>query len=389
MPKIYDVVVVGLGGVGSAALYQLAKNGAKAVGIDKFSPPHNLGSSHGDTRIIRQAIGEGNFYMPLVRRSYEIWRDLENQTGLDLLTTCGGIIMVSPADKSVIHGSQDFFGETISVAQKYGIPHSILNAYDIQTRFPQFNLVGDEKGYHEPMAGFLRPENCVKANLMAARQLGAEISVHDKVINIIPTGNGVIVQAESDAYHAQKVIVSAGAWISKLMPRYASLFTVSRQVQYWFDVEGSYHEFTKDKFPVFIWQKDGGITYGFPAIDGPKGGLKIASETNDIVDPDSVSREVSAKEIIKMHIEKVFNAIPALGPKCIKAVSCLYTNTTDSHFVIDFHPEFPQIIIASACSGHGFKHSAAIGQLLAELTLDGRSKFDINNFGLKRFEKGA
>lgn len=387
MPKKYDVVVVGFGGVGSEALYELAKSGAKAIGIDKSSPPHNWGSSHGDTRIIRQAIGEGYFYTPFAMRSYEIWREREIQTGLDLLTTCGGIIMASSESSHYLHGNEDFLGETIFVAKRHGIAHDIFGAYDIKTRFPQFNLTGDEEGYYEPTAGFLRPENCVKANLMAARQLGAEMSVHDKVINIIPTGDGVIVQAESDAYHAQKVIVSVGAWISKLVPQFSSLFTVSRQVQYWFDVEASYNKFTKDKFPVFIWQRDGNFIYGFPAIDGPKGGLKIASETNDIVDPDLVNREVSAKEIAKMYIEKVFNAIPALGSKCIKAVSCLYTSTPDSHFVVDFHPEYPQIILVSACSGHGFKHSAAIGEAVSQMALDGKSQADISHFSLKRFAK--
>lgn len=385
----YDVVVVGLGAMGSAALYQLSKRGIRAIGIDRFSSPHNRGSSHGDTRITRQAIGEGDFYTPLALRSYEIWRELELQTGLDLLTTCGGIIIASPSDHSTLHGSKDFLGETISAAKKYRISHGVFSAYDIRTRFPQFNLVEDEEGYYEPMAGFLRPENCVKANLMAARQLGAEISVHDKVVDLIPISDGIIVQAESESFFSKKVIVSVGAWISKILPQYASLFAVSRQVQYWFDVETSYNQFTKDKFPVFMWQRDGGLTYGFPAIDGPKGGLKIGSENNITTDPDLVNREVSAKEITKMHIEKVFNAIPVIGPKCIKAVSCLYTSTPDSHFVVDFHQEHPQIIIASPCSGHGFKHSAAIGEILSQMALDGESQVDISPFSLKRFKKAS
>ncbi len=385
--KKYDVVVVGLGAMGSAALYQLAKRGVKIIGIDRFSPPHVFGSTHGDTRITRQAIGEGVFYTPLAMRSYEIWRELEAQTGLDLLTTNGGLIMTSRSDSSSLHGNKDFLGETISAAERYGISHGVFSTYDIQTRFPQFNLVGDEEGYYEPMAGFLRPENCVRANLTVARQLGAEISVCDKVVDIIPEGSGVIVQAESEAFHASKVIVSAGAWISKLIPQYASLFKISRQVLYWFDVENSYNKFTRDKFPIFIWKRDQSFIYGFPAIDGPKGGLKIASETDTVVDPDSVNREVSSIEIAKMHIEKVYNAIPALGPKCIKAVSCLYTSTPDSHFVIDFHPEYSQIIIASPCSGHGFKHSAAVGEVLADMTTDGTTRFDISPFSLNRFQK--
>lgn len=386
MPKRYDVVVVGLGAMGSAALYQLSKRGAKAIGIDRFSPPHVFGSSHGDTRITRQAIGEGTFYTPLALRSYEIWRELEAQTGLDLLTTCGGLIMASRSDGPPIHGNKDFLGETVSAAKRYGISHNVFSTYDIKTRFPQFNLVGDEEGYYEPSAGFLRPENCVRANLTVASQLGAEMSIHDKVINIIPEEDGVIVQAESDAYHAKKVIISVGAWISKILPEYASLFKVYRQVLYWFDVERAYNKFTKDKFPIFIWKRDQSFIYGFPAIDGPKGGLKIASETNTIVDPDSVNRKVSAIEIAKMHIENVCNAIPALKPKCIKAVSCLYTSTSDSHFVVDFHPEYPQIIVASSCSGHGFKHSAAIGEVLANMAIDGKTKLDISPFSLKRFQ---
>src|SRR3989344_2700483 len=369
MQKKFDTIVFGLGAMGSAALYQLAKRGNKVLGIDQFTPPHIFGSSHGDTRITRQAIGEGEQYTPLSQRSYKIWRELERKTGKKLLEITGGLIISSGA-KTAINHVPEFFENTIKAAKKYKIKHEVLDASQIRKRFPQFNVQDNEVGYYEPNAGFLRPEECVNAQISMAKKYGA---------------------TTLNEYEAKKLIVSAGPWLPTLIdPKYAKLFRIIRQVLFWFDVKTSIERFESKNFPIFIWELQGekqGI-YGFPAIDGQKGGVKIASEQYETTTTaDTVKREVSKKEIEIMYKNFVAPYFPDLSDKCIKSVSCLYTCTPDSHFVIDKHPKYQSVIIASPCSGHGFKHSAAICEVLAQLVIDGKSQIDISSFKLNRFEK--
>ncbi len=387
MNKSYDVIVVGLGAVGSAALYQLSKRGKRVLGIDQFSPPHRFGSSHGDTRVTRLAIGEGKFYTPFAIRSHLIWRELERRTGLELLNTIGGLVMASQSSHYSLHGNTDFLGETVNAAVEHGITHRVLNTEDIRKEFPQFNLIGDEAGYYEPTMGFLRPESCIRAQLILARQNGAKILTENKVLGIIPRHDGVKIESWRGSFIADKVIISVGAWINNfLSPEYSDLFKVYRQVLYWFDVSNSYDRFREGVFPVFVWKGTDGFIYGFPAIDGPNGGLKVASEEfNMVSDPDNIDRKISEEEIGKMY-DYTSRFLPEIRKNCVKAIACLYTKTSDSNFVIDYLDAFPDIIIASPCSGHGFKHSAAVGETLAEMaTSSGRTTLDISPFSLKRF----
>jgi sarcosine oxidase len=374
--------------MGSAAAYQFAKRGARVLGIDRFAPPHTLGSTHGDTRITRLAIGEGAHYTPLALRSHEIWREIEKETGADLLTVAGGLIVSSPASTSRVH-VPDFFVNTVAAAQKHGIAHEILEGPELRRRFAQFNIRDGEIGYYEPGAGFLRPENCVAAQLALARGYGATIHTHEKVLGFDTTNDGVIIEADQGKYASETLIVAAGAWLPELMAeRYAANFKVRRQVLFWFDVAGPIAPFLPGRCPVFIWEPQGakqGI-YGFPAIDGPQGGVKIATEQYETATtPEAINRAVSPAETATMYETYVAPYVPALSPQCIKAVVCLYTVTADAGFVIDAHPESDRIIIASPCSGHGFKHSAAIGEALADLAIDGRSRFDLSAFRLGRF----
>ena len=212
----YDTLVLGLGAMGSAALYQLAKRGQKTGGIDQFSPPHAFGSSHGDSRVTRLAIGEGAHYTPLVMRSHELWREIERETSRDLLTTTGGLIISSRSTTSRMH-VQDFFGTTVAAAERYGVAHEILDARAIRQRFPQFNIRDDEIGYYEYEAGFLRPEACVAAQLALAQKYGATIHRNEKVLGFEETANGVTVRTEKDTYAADRLIVSAGAWLPQLI----------------------------------------------------------------------------------------------------------------------------------------------------------------------------
>ena len=304
------------------------------------------------------------------------------------MTITGGLIMTS-AEQSMRHGS-NFFKQTIAAAEQNNIPHHLLDANQIRKRFPQFKLQGNEKGYFEEKAGFLRPERCIEAQLELARRHGAKIAVNEQVISLTPTKDEVTIKTSKGVYIGAKAIIASGSWISHLIgERFTHLFRVFRQVLYWFEAAGSIRQFEMPNFPVWIWEfgtNAEDLMYGFPAIDGAGGGVKIAAEQySTTTDPDIVSRAVSAQEIQNMYSKYVQPHIAGLSKKCVKAEACLYTVTPDHKFVLDVHPDYSNIIVASPCSGHGFKHSAAIGETLAELALEGKSKLDIRKFNFARF----
>ena len=385
----FDVIVLGLGAAGSATLYQLAKRGAKVLGIDRYAPPHAQGSTHGDTRVTRLAIGEGVHYTPLAKRSHQIWRELEAATGQELLTECGGLILSSGPDEKMFHGAS-FFPTTVAAARRHGIPHELLAAADIRRRFPPFAIDDSTRGYFEPSAGFVRPEACVRAQLAQAEKHGAAVLRDEPVEGIEQSGSSVQVTTAKSRYAADRLVVAAGPWLTELLPELARHFKVYRQVLYWFDVEANFAAFTPDKFPIFIWElpEDGRGIYGFPAIDGPRGGFKISTEQYlETTTPATVARDVTPEEIATMVRELVAPHIKGVGATCVKAVTCLYTVTRDFGFVIDSHPELNRIIIASPCSGHGFKHSAALGEAIGDLAAGQPSRFDLSAFTLARFSK--
>lgn len=394
MSQHYEVIVLGLGAMGSATTYQLAKRGSKVLGIDQFSPPHSYGSSHGDTRITRQAIGEGEHYVPIVLRSYEIWEEIQKEVQKQLLFKVGGLIMMPPESPSTHHGSADFLETTIHAAEKYGIQHEVLDTADIQKRFSQFHVQENEKGYYEKNAGYLIPELCIESQLSLAKKYGAEIHTNEKVLSWNVLGSGQVeVVTDHETYTADKLILTAGPWISKLLGKeYSHLFKIHRQVLYWFEIDEKDHAlFSPPQMPIFIWEFGSGnisgeAMYGFPAINGPKGGVKVASEQfMETTDVENMKREVSQEEMEYMYDHYLRDRIPGLKPNCLKATSCLYTVTPDSAFIIDTHPQHEQVIIASPCSGHGFKHSAAIGEILAEVATIGKSTIDISAFKINRF----
>jgi sarcosine oxidase len=386
----FEVIIIGLGAMGSAAVYQLAKKGVKVLGLDQFSPPHNLGSTHGETRVTRQAIGEGAEYVPLAMRSYELFREIENETGADLLTITGGLIISKGAGVTSLHGNSGFIQETVSTAKKFGIEHRELSAVDINREFPQFNLDGDELGYFEDEMGFLRPESCVRAQLTLAEAYGAKLYTNEKVAEIKNHSNSVEIVTDQNRYSAEKIIISAGPWIKDFVGNSdQDLFKIYRQIFYWFDVGENYEHFKPGRFPIFIWELgrwENDFVYGFPAVDGQHGGFKVATETYlETTDPHEVSREVLPQEIDEIYQNYIQNRILNIPNKTVKTSTCLYTVTPKSRFVIDRLPENERIIIASPCSGHGFKHSAAIGEVLAELAISGKSPIDISAFAFRNF----
>ena len=389
MANKFDTIVVGLGATGSAAVYQLAKRGNKVLGLDRFSPPHVNGSSHGESRIIRQAIGEGEEYVPLVLRSYELWREIEQETGRELLTITGGLTLESRNSEGVLHGRRDFLDQAIRCAEKFNIPHQILETADIRKRYPQFATT-DERAYFEYETGFLRPELCIETQLDLARKYGAAVQTDEFVVSIeIDGSSAVTVKTSRGAYLAEKFVIAAGPWIARFLPpSCAHLFKVYRQVMYWFGIrEDCGSTFAPPGFPIFIWifGKGGEFGfYGFPSLDGST--IKIAAEQfTATTDPDHVQRAVSREEEQAMYEDYVEGRLPGISDRCAAAASCFYTVSPDSNFVIDVHPDNDRIIIASPCSGHGFKHSAALGEALAEQVIDGKSKIDLSSFSLKRF----
>jgi sarcosine oxidase len=389
MAIVADIAVIGLGAVGSAAFYQAAKLGARVIGIDRFQPPHDQGSSHGETRITRQAIGEGREFVPLVLRSNQIWEELEAATGRNLMTRNGGLILASPGVGGNHHGSSSFLQDTIDAAQAFGIPHQQLSTGEIQDRFPQFRLTADEQGYFEPGAGFLRPEACIEAQIAQAKRLGGRAFTSEIVLGLTPTNAGIEVKTDKASYSAAKVILTAGPWIAKFLPpEHGVHFRVYRQTLCWFALHQNPERYSPEHFPIFIWitgNRVQDMLYGFPAIDGPGGGLKVATERyENTVDPDAVPREVSEASIAQMYSHYIASRLPDVSSRCLRSTTCLYTVTPDAKFVIDYADANHNVLFASACSGHGFKHSPAVGEALAQRALGLRTTIDLSAFAMKR-----
>jgi len=274
----------------------------------------------------------------------------------------------------------------MAVAKQFGIDHELLEPTELRARFPQFRFRDDELGYFESAAGFVHPEECIAAELEAAQRLGAEVRTSEKVIDWHGGAHGIRVITDRGSYDAENLIICAGAWIQDLAPALAPRVRIFRQTLFWFEPDGSHESFTPERMPVFIRVPDAGAAmfYGFPAIHGPGGGMKIAGEQFDrVCAPDEMEREVSSEEIAAMH--KLAAPFVRLSSHCVRTVACKYTVTPDFDFVIDQYPNDSRVWIASPCSGHGFKHSAAVGEALAELAIHGKTSFDLTAFRLSRF----
>lgn len=381
-----DVAVVGLGAMGAAALYQLARRGIRALGVDRFAPPHALGSSHGDTRITRCAIGEGEAYVPLVRRSHAIWRELEEKTGEALMQQCGLLIMARRGSRAGHHGKADFLARTVAVARRYSIPHEQLDGIAIAARFPAFQS-GEDEGYFEPGGGFVYPERCIAAQLRGAAEAGAAVLTGRTVHKIRQQGASVLVETSEVAVEANQVIIAAGAWAGRLLgPPFDGLLVPYRQVLHWFPVSEP-SAYAPGRCPAYMWMhgaKPEDFLYGFPALPGT-GEVKVGTEQyREPCDPDRMNREVTPAEARAMHAAHVAGRLRAVDVAPSRSAVCLYTVTPDSNFIIDRHPTQDRVLVVSACSGHGFKHSAAVGEAVAELVCEGRSTVDLAPFRLAR-----
>ena len=372
---VFDAIVVGLGGMGSAAVHHLARRGAKVLGLEQFDIPHELGSSHGVTRIIRLAYAEHPNYVPLLRRAYELWRELEDDAGERLLFITGGIDAGAP-DSATVKGSL----ESCAI---HHLPHDVLDGASLARRFPGFRLPSDMVAVHQPDAGFLLPERCIVAHAAAARRLGAELHTGERVLEWRNDDNGVSVKTDRAAYRANKMIVTAGAWMRTLLPELTDLAVPERQVLIWTQPLRP-ERFELGAFPVFNMESPEGRFYGFPAYGVP--GFKIGKyhHRREPADPDRMDRQCHPEDeaVLRAGIRRYF---PDADGPTLAMKSCLFTNSPDEHFILDFHPEYPQVAVASACSGHGFKFCGVVGEIMADLVLDGRARFDIDMFRLSRF----
>jgi sarcosine oxidase len=388
MTEQANFVVVGLGAMGSAVLYHLAKRGVDVIGIDRFAPPHRMGSSHGETRITRQAVGEGGDYAPLVLNSHRIWRELEAETGEKLLNACGVLVMGPGSGPTSHHGKPDFVARSIQVAREFGIAHETIDGVEVGRRFPQFlGLAGTEKAYFEPGGGYVFPERCISAQLSRAAQLGAEIRTGVEVLSLTERGT-IRLETSAGVIEARQAVVTAGGWTAPLLGApFDRLLTVNRQVLHWYELDdlAAYGPGA----PAFIWMHgatDVDYFYGFPPLRGDRS-IKIATEQYETqTTADTVNREVDPAESDAMYRKHVKGRLAGATARVSQAAACLYTITPDRGFIIDRHPRLDHVFVVSACSGHGFKHSAGIGEAVAERLTGGQRQVDLTGFSVARFE---
>jgi sarcosine oxidase len=387
MAPTFDVAIIGLGAMGSAALYQLALRGAKVIGIDRFHPPHIHGSTHGQTRITRRGIGEGEVYVPLATRSHQIWRQLEAETGADLFHEVGSIIVSEHDDAVVRPGRTGFVRRSIAAAQRYAIPHEILDAAEIRHRYPHMAPTDSEIGYFEPGGGYLVPEACVATQIALAQALAATTMLGREVVAIDAQPSGVTIRlADGTDVLAGEVVVSAGPWAPGLLRApFDRVLKPTRQVMHWFGLSPNAPASWR-RSPVFMWphgENEYGFFYGFPSLDGQS--FKTADEFyGAATDPDQVERHVSSSDSRRMFDAHIKGRFSGVTSDVVTTATCIYTATADSMFLIDRHPEHDNILVVSPCSGHGFKHSAAIGESVAQWVLDGQSMIDLSSFNLAR-----
>jgi sarcosine oxidase len=375
--KKFDVIVIGLGAVGAATLFQLSKSNISVIGIDRFDPPHKMGSSHGETRISRLAVGESESYVPMVMRSHEIWREIETLSDTTILTQCGGILLDSGKSPWSKHGSEGFLKRTVGFANQFGINHRLLNSKQCQENYPLFQLEKGGTCYYEPSAGYLRPELAILTQLNLAEQNGAKILRNSPVYSISKLSDGLIeVVFEGGELLTEAVINCSGGWIKDFVSAEEKpKFKICRQVLHWIRTNS---DSWRDS-PVFMWgigPDPEDFIYGFPSLDGET--IKVASESFLSVDhPDLVSREVSSSEQQIFWDKKIRTRISGLKPEFLKSEVCFYTVTPDAKFVIRKNSEIPNEWIVSACSGHGFKHSAALGEYLADMVMERPTRFQL------------
>ncbi len=374
----YDVIVLGLGAMGSAAAQHLAERGKRVLGLEQFTSPHDKGSSHGGSRMIRQAYFESPDYIPLVLRAYELWRRLEKDTGTRLLHITGGMNIGS--------GDGELVRRTIAASTQHAIPFEVLEGREISKRFPGVSPLAGDVAVHEMNAGYLLPEECVRAHLARASHAGCDLRFEESVLAWTAERDRIEVRTGKGVYRAGHLVITAGPWANQALDGIVPL-RVTRQVMAWIAPRTGVTPFLPDRFPVFLLEdaRGGAHGYGFPAIDGPDGGMKAAIHGSaDVCTPENVDREIHEQDLRRI-VEQLRVRIPVLDGKVLRAQTCLYTMSPDEHFVIGAHPQFASCLIACGFSGHGFKFAGVVGEILADLAMDGSTSHPIGLFSPMRF----
>jgi sarcosine oxidase len=372
---VYDAIVVGVGAMGSATCYHLARRGLRTLGLERFDIPHAMGSSHGITRIIRLAYYEHPSYVPLLLRAFELWDELAARSGRHLLEVTGTIDASGP-DEVV-------FVESLASCGRFDLPHEVLASAELTARYPGYQLPSGHMALFQPRGGFLRPEQCISAHVEGALAAGAEIRARERVLGWEPAGDGVRVTTERGDYEAARLVLSSGAWMGSLVPGFAALAVPERQVLAWFaPLEPAL--FAPDRFPVFNLMVPEGRYYGFPVYEVPGFKIGLYHHLEEHVDPDAFDREADLRDETPLR-EATARYFPAANGSTLALRTCLFTNTPDEHFVLDALPGYPQVIVASPCSGHGFKFASVIGEILADLVQRGETRHEIGWLRLDRF----
>lgn len=371
----YDAIVVGLGGMGSAAAWQLARRGRRVLGLERFDIPHSMGSSHGITRIIRLPYYEDPAYVPLLRRAYELWREAERATGEELLVITGSLDG-GPENDGLFQGA-------LASARLHDLPHEVLSGAEANLRFPGYRMPASSRFVFQPEGGFVASERAIVAHARAASEAGADLRARERVLGWEARGGGVRVTTDKGRYEAERLILTAGAWMADLAPILAGRAVPERQVLAWLQPRRP-DLFAPDRFPVFNLQVEEGRYYGLPIYEVP--GFKFGRyhHREEHTAAEAMRREPDAEDerLLRTFAERYF---PEGSGPTMALRSCTFTNTPDEHFILDHHPDHPEVVLASPCSGHGYKFCSVIGEVLADLaTGDGTTRHDIGFLRLDR-----
>ncbi|MBT89401.1 MAG: N-methyl-L-tryptophan oxidase [Spirochaetales bacterium] len=376
MGLVYDFIVIGLGAHGSSTLYHLSKTEKKVLGIDSFSIGHDKGSSHGESRMIRFSYSDGEHYVPMLLRSKEIWKEIENESKESLLFQKGALFVGAEDHPTLIDAKES--------ADKHNLEYEILSSTEVKKLYPQFVIKKNSIGFFDKTAGYLLSEACIRLFVNLADRNGAEILLNTPVVSIRPMDNKVIVQTNDQNYEADKVILTAGAYINELCPDFSSHLSLSRLVAGWFEPD-DISLYGPEDFPSFILIEKDHYSYGFPTIEIP--GVKIGfsmSKAQNLNSTKEIDRKISDDDIdsLRYWLEKY---LPGANGNIVQIGTCFGMSTPDRNFVLGPHPKHPNIILGHACSGHGFKMASAIGEILADLSQDREVKFDLTPHSPKRF----
>ena len=374
MDAAYGAIVLGLGAMGSATAYHLARRGVRVLGLDAFGRGHTNGSSHGRSRIIREAYFEAPEYVPLVQRAYTLWRELEAEAGRELLRITGGLTVGAPEGA--------LFAGALASARQHGLPHEELGPEEVATRFPGFRLPGGLRAVHEPNAGILDPEACVLAHLDGAARHGATIRHDEPARRWSADGDGARVETDGGTYRADRLVITAGPWAGEVLADLGLPLTVQRVVNVHF-APARPALFAPERCPVYILGVPEGDYYGFPALPGQ--GVKFGRhDVGEVCTPDTIRRTVDPAEIAALGAV-LDRYLPGAAGEVLRTLTCMYTNTPDRDFVLDRHPAHAQVVYGCGFSGHGFKFASVIGEILADLAIDGRTRHAIGFLAASRF----